>query len=192
MSEKLKPYSKAIVKLLKGVVEKKSNPTIWNDILTYQYEIQEYLDVIGLELILKKDEGFGFLKQAVFEDDTTMNLVSRRSIEFEPSVVMVVLRQILEEFDNSPTETQTMDKIITSDEIKDRVRLFLSEMNNTVKFEDKLDGSIQKVAELGFLKKIGESSNETRYKIHRIIKEKITIDNLNNYKEQLKDYGRNV
>ena len=34
----IKPYSKAVVKLLKGVVEK--NDIVWSDILTYQTEIQ--------------------------------------------------------------------------------------------------------------------------------------------------------
>lgn len=48
----IKPYSKAVVKLLKGVVE--NNDTIWSDILTYQTEIQDYISLMGLELILKK------------------------------------------------------------------------------------------------------------------------------------------
>lgn len=44
----IKPYSKAVVKLLKGVVE--NNDTVWSDILTYQTEIQDYISLIGLEL----------------------------------------------------------------------------------------------------------------------------------------------
>ena len=52
----IKSYSKAIVYLLRKTVEKSS--PVWNDILLYQSNIQEYLSVIGLELIVKKDEGF--------------------------------------------------------------------------------------------------------------------------------------
>ena len=44
----IKPYSKAIVFLLKKTVEK--NSPVWEDIINYQIEIQEYLSVIGLEL----------------------------------------------------------------------------------------------------------------------------------------------
>ena len=80
-----KPYSKAIILLLKKTVEKGS--PVWEDIINYQIEIQEYLAVIGLELILKKDEGFAFVKQIVFDDDTTLNLVSRRQLGFEASIV---------------------------------------------------------------------------------------------------------
>ena len=92
-SSKIKPYSKAIVKLLKGIVEK--NDVVWNDVLNYQSDIQNYIAVMGLELIVKKDEGFAFVKQFKLDDDKTMNMVSRRQYGFEVSVMLIVLRQIL-------------------------------------------------------------------------------------------------
>jgi hypothetical protein len=55
------PYSKAIVKLLKSPVERTSS--VWDDVINYQLEIQEYISQIGLELIVKKDEGFAFVRQ---------------------------------------------------------------------------------------------------------------------------------
>ena len=64
----IKPYSKAIVLLLKKTVE--SNSAEWNNILTYQGEIQEYLAVIGLELVVKKDEGFAYVRQIVMDDES--------------------------------------------------------------------------------------------------------------------------
>ena len=45
-STNIKPYSKAIVKLLKGIVEK--NDVVWNDVLTYQSDIQDYIAIMGL------------------------------------------------------------------------------------------------------------------------------------------------
>ena len=73
----LKPYSKAIVQLLKGPVERTS--IVWNDIIHYQNDIQDYISVIGLELILKRNEGFAFVKQIEMEDGTTLNL-DRKSV----------------------------------------------------------------------------------------------------------------
>ena len=93
----IKPYSKAIVKLLKGIVE--IEDVSWNDILLYQSEIQDYISVIGLELIIKKEEGFAFLKQMKLDDDRTINLTSRRKLGFEVSVVLIILRQMLEDFE---------------------------------------------------------------------------------------------
>ena len=186
----IKPYSKAIVLLLKKTVEK--NSLVWNDIITYQVEIQDYLSVIGLELVVKKDEGFAFVKQIVWDDDSTLNLVSRRQIGFETSIVLVVLRQVLEDYDNNPTETQSIDKIITNNEIKDEIRLFLPERYDKAKFEKDLDSYIQKVVDLGFLKEVKRSNEEVRYKIHRIIKEKVTLEDLDTFKKNLEEYAGTI
>ena len=185
-----KPYSKAIILLLKKTVEKGS--PVWEDIINYQLEIQDYLAVIGLELILKKDEGFAFVKQIVFDDDTTLNLVSRRQLGFEVSIVVIVLRQILEDYDNNPVETQSTDRIITSNEIKDEVRLLLPQNYNKVKLERDLDTYIQRVAELGFLKEVKRNNDEVRYKIHRIIKEKVTLEDLDAFKKKLEEYAGTI
>ena len=186
----IKPYSKAIARLLKGTVEK--NSTIWNDIITYQTEIQDYISVIGLELIVKKDEGFAFVKQVELEDGTTLNLVSRLQIGFENSIVLVVLRQILEDFDNNPIETQSFEKFITNSEIKEEVELFLPEKNNKIRFIKDLDKCINKAVELGFLRETKRTENEVRYQILRIIKEKITLDNLQEFKNKLQEYVKSV
>lgn len=183
----IKPYSKAIVKLLKGVVE--HSDSAWSDILLYQADIQDYISVIGLDLIVKKDEGFAFLKQAVLDDEKTINLVTRRQLGFEVSVVLIVLRQMLEEFDTNPTDSQSEEKYVTASQIKDEVELFLPIKFNQVKFKQDLDNYVSKVIDLGFLVESKQiEATETRYKIHRIIKEKITLDDLVEFKKKLNDY----
>ena len=184
----IKPYSKAIVKLLKGIVE--YNDPVWNDILIYQSDIQNYLSVIGLNLIVKKDEGFAFVKQAVLDDEKTLNLVTRRQLGFEVSVILIILRQMLEDFEMNPTDSQADEKYVTPSQIKDEVELFLPSRFNQIKFKQDLDNYISKVIDFGFLvaSKQTDTGTETRYKIHRIIKEKITLDALNDFKNKLNDY----
>lgn len=184
----IKPYSKAIVKLLKGIVE--YNDPVWNNILIYQSDIQNYLSVIGLNLIVKKDEGFAFVKQAVLDDEKTLNLVTRRQLGFEVSVILIILRQMLEDFEMNPTDSQADEKYVTPSQIKDEVELFLPSRFNQIKFKQDLDNCISKVIDLGFLvaSKQTDTGTETRYKIHRIIKEKITLDALNDFKNKLNDY----
>lgn len=182
----IKPYSKAVVKLLKGVVE--NNDTVWSDILTYQTEIQNYISLMGLELILKKDEGFAFIKQRTNDDAKTVNLVSRRQYGFELSVMLVVLRQMLEDFDSNPTLSQATDKYVTAFEIKEETEMFLPSTYNKAKFEKELDNNIERIVDFGFLVAPKSNYGETRYKIHRIIKEKVTLDDLLDFKKQLNDY----
>jgi hypothetical protein len=184
-----KPYSKAIVRLLKSPVERSSNE--WENVIIYQNEIQEYISQIGLELIVKKDEGFAFVKQIEDSEGNTLGIVQRRQIGFETSIVLVVLRQSLEEFDSNPTQLAT-EKFITNAEIRDELELFLPEKFNRKNFIKELDRYINAAVDLGYLKEISIKDNETKYRIHRIIKEKITLDILQNFKIKLQEYVESV
>ena len=175
------------MKLLKGIVEK--DDVVWNDLLDYQSEIQDYISVMGLELIVKKDEGFAFVKQMKLDEDKTLNMVSRRSYGFEVSVILIVLRQILEDFDSNPTESQASDKYVTATEIKAEAELFLPATFNRAKFEKDLDRYIDSIAGFGFLVEAKHIEGEKRYKIHRIIKDKVTLDDILEFKNKPNDYN---
>ena len=145
LEKHITPFSKAIVRLLKSTVERNSN--VWDDVINYQTEIQDYISKIGLELIVKKDEGFAFVKQLEDSEGNTLGLVQRRQIGFETSIVLVVLRQSLEDFDSNPTQLAT-EKFITNSEIKDELELFLPEKYNKVKFIKELDKYINAAVDL--------------------------------------------
>jgi hypothetical protein len=190
LEKNIKPYSKAIVKLLKGSIQRTSN--VWEDVVNYQTEIQDYISQIGLELIVKKEEGFAFVKQFEDSEGSTLGLVTRRQIGFEISIVLVVLRQSLEEFDSNPTQYQVFEKFITDSEIKDEVELFLPEKFNRVRFVKELDGYIKKIVEYGYLSEVNRKENETKYQIQRIIKEKVTLDILQEFKTKLQGYVESI
>ena len=84
------------------------------------------------------------------------------------------------------------EKFITDTEIKDELELFLQEGYNKLKFQKDLDKYIRSVVELGFLKEISKKEKETKYQIHRIIKEKITLDILQDFQTKLKEYVESV
>ena len=67
LRNRVEPYAKAIIHLLKGDVSDKD--FIWKDLEEYQIEIQEYLNRIGLELIFNKRDGFAYLRQFEVDDD---------------------------------------------------------------------------------------------------------------------------
>ncbi len=79
---------------------------------------------------------FAFVKQLEDSEGNTLGLVQRRQIGFETSIVLVVLRQSLEEFDSNPTQLAT-EKFITNTEIIDELELFLPEKFNRAKFHQR-------------------------------------------------------
>ena len=190
LEQHIKPYSKAIVKLLKQPIE--SNQTLWQDVINYQVEIQNYLNMIGLELVVKKDEGFSYLRELEDREGNTLGLVSKRKIGFEASIILVVLRQSLEEFDQNPTQFDVSEKFITFQEIKEEVELFLPETYNKVKLLKDLDLNIRRIVDLGYLKEIDKNEFDAKYQIHRIIKEKVSLDQLQEFKNKLETYVESI
>ena len=185
-----KPYSKAIIRLLKSPVERSS--PVWDSIIHYQVDIQDFVGTIGLELIIKKDEGFAFVKQLENSDGETLGLIQRRAVGFEVSIVLIVLRYSLEEFDNNPTQYQSTEKFISNLQIREELELFLQEGYNHLKFQKDMDKYINAVEELGYLKFISEKENIKTYQIQRIIKEKISLDELQEFKGKLNEYIQSI
>ncbi|MEL6628677.1 MAG: DUF4194 domain-containing protein [Bacteroidota bacterium] len=187
LENKLEPYSRAIVSLLKSPVERSQKKT-WETVISYQKEIQDYIVRMGLELIVKRDEGFAFVTQFEDSEGNTTGMIQRRQVGFEVSIILVVLRQMLEEFDSNPTHFQASEKFVKDDEIKEELTLFLTEKYDKVKLMKDFEKHINKVVDLGYLKAVKTTNQETTYQIHRIIKEKVTLDILEDFRKKLQTY----
>ena len=184
------PYGYAVVRLLKGPVEH-TDTKIWEAILNYQSDIQKYLSHIGLELIVKRDEGFAYVKQLVDDEGKTIGLVPRQQLGFEISVILIILRQMLEEFDSNLDELYATERFVSADELKERIELFLPERFNRVKLLNEIDAYLNRIVNLGFLKVV-KRDNVNLYQIHRVIKEKVTLDQLQDFKNKLQEYVGSV
>ena len=186
----IEPYGRTVVRLLKGPVEV-TDTNAWEDILNYQSEINKYLMNIGIELIVKRDEGFAYIKQIVDDDDRTTGLIPRQQLGFEISVILIILRQMLEEFDSNMDELYATERFVSADELKERIEIFLPERFNRVKLLSEIDAYINRIVSLGYLKLI-KRDNVNTYQIHRIIKEKVTLDKLQEFKDKLQEYVESV
>lgn len=184
------PYGRTVVRLLKGPVEA-TDTNAWEDILNYQSEINKYLMNIGIELIVKRDEGFAYIKQIVDDDDRTTGLIPRQQLGFEISVILIILRQMLEEFDSNMDELYATERFVSADELRERIEIFLPERFNRVKLLSEIDAYINRIVSLGYLKLI-KRDNVNTYQIHRIIKEKVTLDKLQEFKDKLQEYVESV
>lgn len=184
------PYGRTVVRLLKGPVES-SDTNTWENILNYQSDINKYLSQIGIELIVKRDEGYAYIKQIVDDEDRTTGLIPRQQLGFEISVILIILRQMLEEFDSNIDELYASERFVSQEELKERIEMFLPERFNKVKLLNEIDSYINRIVGLGFLKII-KRDNVNIYQIHRIIKEKVTLDKLQEFKNKLYEYVESV
>ncbi len=180
------PYAHVIVKLLQDTLYDE-NEKAWNDLLQYQIPITQYFDKIAIDLIVEKEDGYAYLKQIeIDEEKNTIGLVRRTPLKYEPSLICVFLREMLDDFETNNVDQRNL--YVTHKQLKETIELFFKEKANKVKLFAKFDSYIDTIVDIGFLKIISKPENskdETRYEVRRIIKAKITNDVLENFKKKL-------
>lgn len=160
-----------LTSLLKGVIYQENDPKRWSQLISLHNRLKDYVTVLGLDLILDEAEGYAFLKSTDNEDDeqTIPRLITRRPLSFPVSLLLALLRKKLAEFDTNSGDTRL---ILSRDDIVELIRVFMPEGSNEVKLVDQIERHINKIIELGFLRKLNQStaSELPRYEVRRIIK----------------------
>jgi len=145
------PYTPVFIKLLKGPVEYLEKAS-WEQLLQYQGELTRFLQQMGLILVLEKEDGYAYLEQArLDEEDNVVGWVRRIQLGYDESVLLVLLRDMMAEFEVG--EAGTRELIKRRREIKEYAELFFRENASRVKFIRDLDRLIDRVEELDFLEK---------------------------------------
>ena len=183
--------SSLVVPLLKGVLYQEENPGLWGSLLNLQAGVRDYVAVLGLELILDEAEGYAFLRsrQDGDEDEATANprLVARRQLSFPVSLLLALLRKKLAEFDASAGDTRL---ILSRDEVVELIRIFLPAGSNEVKLIDQVDATLNKIAELGFIRRLRRQSQ--MIEVRRIIKAFVDAQWLAHFDERLAQYRQQL
>ncbi len=182
--------SSVVVPLLKGVLYQEENPGLWGSLLGLQVHVRDYVAVLGLELMLDEAEGYAFLRsrQDVDEDGATIpRLVARRQLSYPVSLLLALLRKKLAEFDASGGDTRL---ILSRDEVVELIRIFLPSGSNEVKLIDQVDAVLNKIAELGFIRRLRGQGQ--MIEVRRIIKAFIDAQWLADFDERLEQYRQRL
>ncbi len=184
------PYAPAIIKLLQGALYH-DDTAVWNQLLMHQTPVQEYFARIGLQVYVNEADGFAFLHQPDIETEEGQRvalprLTRRDRLSYHVTLLCVLLRERLDQFDASTPESDRL--LLLTDEMRELMRPFLRERSNELTFIRKIDETIHKAAELGFLRRqlIG---TEEQWEVRRILKARIDADKLAEIKAKLEQYS---
>jgi hypothetical protein len=159
------------ITLLKGVIYREGDERLWVALLNLQARVRDYMAVIGLDLVLDEAEGYAFLRSKPEDEKTEaeklLRLIARRPLSFPVSLLLVLLRKKLAEFDASGVDTRL---ILSRDEIVDLIRIFLPDTSNEARLIDQIETHINKVVELGFLRRLKAASGPVGFEVRRILK----------------------
>jgi hypothetical protein len=160
------------ITLLKGVLYREEDERLWNALLGLQARVRDYVSVLALDLVLDESEGYAFLRSRpeVADDETDAKLprlVARRPLSFPVSLLLALLRKKLAEFDAGGNDTRL---VLSRDDIVGLISVFLPERSNEAKLVDQIDTYINKVIELGFLRRLKGASGPVTFEVRRILK----------------------
>ena len=164
---------------------------IWRELQAWSSAIQEYFGKIGMTLEIAEQDGFARIMQpeAGENDETPLpRLMRKQSLTYEATLLAVILREGLEEFDIKSDGTKFY---LTQKEIKERIELFYKEQPNKSKLWKDLSKPINSLLTIGILKLNREdvaNKDNNQYEIKRIIKAFISNDKLEEIKNKLSNY----
>ena len=110
---------------MKGVVYRDTHDRAWRSLLELQPQARDYVDVLGLQVVIDEAEGYAFLRQRPSDPDDTdplPRLIPRRALSFHVSLLLALLRKKLAEFDAQGGDTRL---ILTREQIAEMIRVFL-------------------------------------------------------------------
>lgn len=178
------------VTLLKGVIYREGDERLWGALLDLQARVRDYVAVLGLELVLDEAEGYAFLRSRPepAEDEGARKLprlVARRPLAFPVSLLLALLRKKLAEFDAGGGDTRL---VLTRDDIVELLRVFLPESSNEAKLVDQIEAHINKVVELGFLRRLKTTAGPAGFEVRRILKAFVDAQWLADFDARLASY----
>lgn len=189
--------SSLVISLLKGVLYLENDAQLWNALIQLQARVRDHIAVLGLELVLDEAEGYAFLRarpEVEAEEcgpaEKLPRLIARRPLSFPVSLLLALLRKKLAEFDASGEQTRL---ILARDEIVELLRLFLPESSNEARLIDQIDTHINKIVDLGFLRRLkpaagGSTAGGGNFEVRRILKAFVDAQWLAEFDGRLGEY----
>lgn len=172
--------------LIKGIFYKSDNEKAWLELVgDSRGHISDYFKVISLRLEIDEAQGYAYLSNIEEDesDETPIKLISSRELSYRVSLVCVLLRKKMIDFEMQSESTKA---VITKEDLTQNILLFMPQKFNEVKVYKEIDASIKKVEDLGFLKKT--KSSEDSYEIKSSIKAFVDAQWLSDFDKRLDEY----
>jgi hypothetical protein len=189
MTEKnISPFAHVFLKLMQGPIYEEDK-TYWKDLLGWQTELSKYLQQTGLQLVVSEADGFARIVQPDADESAERSLprlMRKTRLTYEATLLCIVLREALDEFDIKGNGTRLF---LTQKEIKERLALFFKERHNKSKLLKDLNKPINSLLHVGILKTTREDATNKelhQYEVKRIIKALVNNEKLEEIKSKLK------
>jgi len=179
--------SSAIVTLMKGVVYRESHEAVWATLDRQGAAVRDHFEVLDVDVVVDDTEGYAYLRARDDDGapDPLPRLVHRRTLTYNVSLLLVLLRKRMVEFEATSSDTRL---VLSRDQIVEMLRLFLPDSSNEARVIDRLDTTIRQVHELGFVRPL--RGQRDLWEVRRILKAYVDAQTLNDFAGKLAEYAK--
>lgn len=176
----------AIIRLMRGVVYRDSDEDTWLTLDRQGPTVRDHFAAIGVDVVVDDTEGYAYLRSHDDGegDEALPRLVRRRSLTYNVSLLLVLLRKRLLEFETTGAEGKL---VLSRSQILDLLGLFLPDTTNEARVMDTADTTIRKAAELGFLRPLPGQADQ--WEVRRILKAYVDAQTLSDFAGKLAEYA---
>lgn len=175
-----------IIRLMQGVVYRDSEEAAWLTLERSGAGVRDHFATIGVDVVVDDAEGYAYLRSRPDEDgdEVLPRLVRRRALTYNVSLLLVLLRKRLVEFETTGGEGRL---VLTTEQIVEMLRLFQAESTNDARVVDQAETTINKAKELGFLRPLRGQSDY--WEVRRILKAYVDAQTLSDFAAKLREYA---
>ncbi|KZS81822.1 hypothetical protein B4U45_21455 [Mycobacterium persicum] len=176
----------AIIRLMQGVVYRDSDEDTWLTLERLGAGVRDHFATIGVDVVIDDAEGYAHLRSRPEQDgdEALPRLVRRRALTYNVSLLLVLLRKRLVEFETTGGEGRL---VLATDQIVEMLRLFQAESTNDARVVDQAETTIKKAAELGFLRQLPRQRDH--WEVRRILKAYVDAQTLSDFAAKLREYA---
>ncbi|MGH3025719.1 MAG: DUF4194 domain-containing protein [Gaiellaceae bacterium] len=171
---------------MRGVVYREQDEQTWTSLDRHAPAVRDHFVAIGVEVIVNDVEGYAYLQSRPDDDgeEPLPRLVNRRTLTYNVSLLLVLLRKRLVEFETAGGEGKL---VLGRDQIVEMLRLFLAESTNEARVVDQVDTTLRRAAELGFLRQLRGRADQ--WEVRRILKAYVDAQTLSDFAGKLAEYA---
>ena len=178
----------AIILLMREVVyrEVPAHEAAWQTLQRHRGAVEDHSRGIGIDVVVDETEGYAYLRTREPEDgeETLPRLVRRRSLTYNVSVLLVLLRKRMVEFESSGDEGVL---VLTREQMGEMIRVFQPSSGNEARIADQADRTIAQAADLGFLREL--RGQRGAWEVRRILKAYVDAQTLSDFAGRLAAYA---
>lgn len=178
----------AIIRLMQGVVYRESDEATWLTLERSGAGVRDHFATIGVDVVIDDAEGYAYLRSRDTDDEDELpRLVRRRSLTYNVSLLLVLLRERLADFETSGVGGRL---VLSTEQIVEMLRLFQAQSTNDARVVDQAETTLRKAAELGFVRQLRGQSGH--WEVRRILKAYVDAQTMSDFAAKLHEYAGGV